>query len=290
MYTIQSDILTAKINPIGAELSSLVSKKTYMEYIWQGDPNWWTGRAPILFPIVCAMKEGTYSYNGIAYDMPKHGFLLDAIFSVENAADSKIVFEYTDNKKTRKIYPFDFVFRAVFELIENKLVTTYSVKNLNNGPMYFSVGAHEAYRCPREEGETFEDYYLEFDKDAAYISEVENSAGLLSGEKYAIAESGSIVPLSYKLFKGKSLMLKNIPSSSVSLKSRKAASSVKIDFSGAPHLGVWTMDGAPFICIEPWHGLPDEAGHDGDIKNKYGIIALEADNSFVWSHAITINE
>jgi len=291
MHTIQSGILKADINPIGAELFSLYSKVTGKEYIWQGNPAWWAGRAPILFPIVCSMKGSAYAYNGKVYDMPKHGFVQHAEFSVAKKEGNKIVFEYSDNVATRKIYPFSFLLQVVFELDGNTLSVTYTVENRNSCDMYFSIGAHEAYRCPWNDGEFFEDYYLEFDKSDTYIGEGVTDAGLISGEKYTVIKDGRLIPLTYDMFAERdTLIFKNVPSSRVFLKSKKTTTVVEVNYQDAPHLGIWTPPGAPFVCIEPWYGLPDEAGHDGIIENKAGIVSLGANCCFSWTHDITVHE
>ena len=54
--TIENGQLIAKIAEKGAELQSLQSRDTSREYIWQADPEYWGKHAPILFPIVIAMK------------------------------------------------------------------------------------------------------------------------------------------------------------------------------------------------------------------------------------------
>lgn len=290
IHTIQSDSLRVDINSVGAELFSLYSKNTGEEYLWQGDSDWWAGRAPVLFPIVCSMKDCSYLYDGNAYNMPKHGFALGARFSTAGAQGSKIVFEYSDNDETRKIYPFAFLFQVVFELADNKLITTYRVENHNKCPMYFSLGSHEAYRCPRGSKETFEDYYLEFEKDSTYISEKVTDAGLISGETYTVIDNGRTIPLKYELFANDTLIFKNVPGNKIFLKSKKSTDVVEVNYQDAPNLGIWTKVGAPYICIEPWYGLPDEAQHDGRLENKLGIVNLKVGNEFAWTHSITIHE
>jgi len=218
--------------------------------------------------------------------MTKHGFVTNADFTPTLVKDSKIVLEYASNPDTLNMYPFDFLFQVIFILEGNRLSTTYRVENWNNHSMPFSVGAHEAYLCPRESGEIFEDYYLEFDNKGTYISEtIEN--GLLNGETHTVVENSNILPLNYSLFDKDTLIFKNISNRRVSLKSKKSAGVIEVDYQDAPHLGIWTKKGAPYICIEPWYGLPDETIHDGDIERKAGIINLEAGTDFSWTHTIT---
>ncbi|MCL2527971.1 MAG: aldose 1-epimerase family protein [Defluviitaleaceae bacterium] len=290
MYTIQSDTIKAQINPIGAELSSLQSKNTGTEYLWQGDPTWWEGRAPILFPIVCSLKGDTYTYNGNSYNMAIHGFASKSVFDVTYTSDSKIIFTLTDNEETRKQYPFTFLFEAIFEITGNKLSTTYRVKNTNDSIMYFSVGAHEAYRCPREDNEVFDDYYLEFAHDDTYISETARDGSLVDGEAYTVVDNGRVIPLNYKWFEKDTLIFVNVPCSKISLKTKKSNAVLEVDYEDAPHLGIWTKIGAPYVCIEPWYGLADYQNHDGNLKNKAGILTLEAGKEFSWTHSATITE
>ena len=291
VHNIQSDALQVDINTTGAELFSIRSKKTGMEYIWQGDPTWWDRRAPILFPVLCSLKDNAYTYNGKTYDMAKHGFVRDAAFVTAGAKDGKIIFEYGDNEETRKIYPFAFLLQAIFKVDENRLATTYRIENRSDSTMYFSIGAHEAYRCPWNPGESLEDYYLEFDRDDTYVSERCNSAGLLSGETVTVIENGRVIPLNKQLFADhNTLIFKNVPSSRIFLKTKKSTTVLEVDYEDAPHLGIWQNPGAPYVCIEPWYGLPDEASHDRSIENKLGIIALPAGETFAWTHTITIHE
>ena len=291
IHTIKSDILQVDINSVGAELSSIYSVQMDREYLWQGDSAWWTGRAPILFPIVCSMKDNAYLYNDKTYEMPKHGFVRRAEFVAKEVNDSKIIFEYRDNEETQKLYPFAFLLQVTFELVGNTLSTTYRVENHNSNPMYFSIGAHEAYNCPLESEEDFEDYYLEFEKDGTYISETLTDLGLLNGETYNVIENDHIIPLMQKWFDNdNTLIFKNVPSSRVFLKSKKSTTAVEIDYQNAPHLGVWKKTGAPYLCIEPWYGLPDYVDHDGNIKNKCGIVTLDANSDFTWTHNIIIHE
>ena len=65
--------LTAVADTMGGELISMQDRhKT--EYIWQGDGAYWSGRNPILFPIVGKLKDDRVMIHGTAYNMKQHGF------------------------------------------------------------------------------------------------------------------------------------------------------------------------------------------------------------------------
>ena len=51
-YILRNDDLVVYINNQGAELMSVKSVKNKTEYIWNGDPDYWNRRSPLLFPIV----------------------------------------------------------------------------------------------------------------------------------------------------------------------------------------------------------------------------------------------
>ena len=64
LYSIENDRLRVEINDIGAELYSIKDKADGFEYLWQGDPQYWSGRAYNLFPICGRITEGRYTYKG----------------------------------------------------------------------------------------------------------------------------------------------------------------------------------------------------------------------------------
>ena len=63
MKTISNEYLTVVIDPQGAEMQSLKHTASGREYLWQGDPAYWEGRSPILFPAVGGLWDGTYRFN-----------------------------------------------------------------------------------------------------------------------------------------------------------------------------------------------------------------------------------
>ena len=74
IYTIENKFLRVSAEDDGAQLSSVELKENGKEFLWQGDPSVWYGRAPVLFPIIGQLLDGKYRYNGREYEMPKHGF------------------------------------------------------------------------------------------------------------------------------------------------------------------------------------------------------------------------
>ena len=145
MITIKNEFLTASVNSMGAELSSLKDNATQKEYIWQGNPAVWSGQAPLLFPITGRLLNDSYTYNGKEYVLPKHGFARKNEFTLMRAKPNLAVFGLFDNEKTRENYPFRFFLGVEFRLEGKTLRVTHTVQNKDNTTMYFSFGAHPAF-------------------------------------------------------------------------------------------------------------------------------------------------
>ena len=89
---IENEYLSIEINEKGAELYSIKSKSTGIEYLWQGNPEFWGGRSTVLFPICGRLFGGKYTYNGVEYEMPIHGIAKLFDFTVNNFSDNSIEF------------------------------------------------------------------------------------------------------------------------------------------------------------------------------------------------------
>lgn len=292
LHTIESDAFKITVSSTGAELHHIYSKKTGVEYLWQGDPAYWGSRAPVLFPIIGGLKNGRYQYNQHHYALSKHGFVRKAYFykvSPQTTPEGTLVLEYVDNPATRVVYPFSFTMRTVYTVNGNTLAIEYHVMNQSKGEMLFSIGAHEAYRCPRGDGEAFTDYCVEFDRDGLYQSMPVSANGLLTDAPFPVIDNGRTLPLVHELFANDALIFKNIASKNIALKSKKSSTVIQVTYD-APHLGIWTKVGAPFVCFEPWWGLPDYEDTTGMLADKEGIIRLAKGEEKVLKHAITIIE
>ena len=106
IYTIQNRCLTVQIEDLGAQLASI---RDSQEFLWQGSPASWPRRAPILFPVIGRLREGTYLLNGEPYQITNHGFARDCLFEVLGAEGGEALsFRLTDSPETRRVYPFSF--------------------------------------------------------------------------------------------------------------------------------------------------------------------------------------
>ncbi|WP_428663987.1 aldose 1-epimerase family protein [Runella sp.] len=280
MLTIQNEYIKAVINPKGAELVSLILLGPELEFMWEGNPEFWSKHSPVLFPIVGGLKDNTYYCNDKAYQLSRHGFAREKTFAIEAQESGSVTFLLTHDESTLAVYPFEFAFRIRYTLQDNQLHVSYLVNNPSNAPLWFSVGGHPAFKVPLVEGTQYEDYLLSFNKQEDWARWPLTPEGLVETKPVLIAEQTTDIALSKELFHEDALVFKNYRSDSVVLHTPKSPHSLRFDFSGFPYLGVWAAKNADFVCIEPWCGIADSVDHNQDITQKEGIIQLAEKGSF----------
>jgi len=284
--SISSEDLTAEIDPLGAQLSSL-KYRTALDLLWNGDPQVWAGRAPLLFPIVGVLVDGTYRLGSQTYRLPRHGFARGKLFAVENSSASTAVFRLTADAQSFQVYPFQFELDVRYELEGATLSVTAEIRNRGDVPMPASFGYHPGFRWPLPFGEARSAHFIEFEFDEPAPVRRIDSAGLLTPEHHPAPIAGRRLALADSLFEEDVLIFDRIASRSV-LYGGERGPRVKVSFPDAPYLGVWTKPGASFICIEPWHGVTDPQGFSGDFRDKPGVFSLQAGESMSANLSISL--
>lgn len=274
MYIIENNFLRVSIQAKGAELSSIYHKALELEYMWGGDPAFWAKRSPVLFPIVGGLKNNTYFFNNRAYQLPRHGFAREKYFSVTAQSTNSITFSLLYDEETMLVYPFLFELEILYKLNENELTVSYTVKNLMNDGIYFSIGGHPAFKVPLLEDTIYSDYYLQFNSGEKAKRWPVSPDGLIEEEPISFFKDDSIIVLKKELFLEDALVFKDLQSNSVSLKSTKHEHGLDFNFAGFPYMGIWAAKNADFVCIEPWCGIADGVLADQQLKNKEGINRL----------------
>ena len=281
MITIKNEYITASINEIGAELKSLVCNNT--EYIWEGKTEIWAGSCPLLFPICGGLKEDKYILNGKEYTLQKHGYARFKTFEIESKTDTTAVFLHKSDDETKKQFPFEYELRVIYTLTENTLKIDYSVKNLTDGTMYFSIGSHEGYYTP----EGIEDYDVIFPQKETLNANV-LYGNILSNQQIPIIKEQEYLPLYDKYFTVDALVFKKLKSKSATLRNRKTGKALRVDFPCDKYFLLWHKPNSPYISLEPWDGIQDIVGSSYDITEKEGIISLNAKSEYNHTHSITI--
>ncbi|MEM6347936.1 MAG: aldose 1-epimerase family protein [Bacteroidota bacterium] len=291
MQYIKSHLLQVGVQSTGAELSSIRSLQTQQEYMWDAQPAIWGNHAPVLFPIVGGLKNGEYIHDGQTYPLPRHGFIrYNTQVELRAQTESKLTYGLSNNLDTEKVYPFKFDFVVHFELFDNKLTISHEVHNRDEKEMYFSLGAHPAFKCPLHEDETYADYYLEFAEVETEKTWLLDRNGLIETEGPLMLDHTKVLPLTPNMFDNDALIFKTMRSRRVSLKSHKSEQILTVHYEGWPYLGIWSKPKAPFVCIEPWLGIADHADTDQQLSTKFGILSLAPGQSFEAQYTIEITE
>ena len=288
IYTLHNKYLKATFKSQGAELISLC--KENIEYIWNGNPEFWNRHTPVLFPFVGSLKNNSYTYKGISYPMGQHGFARDKNFIVATQTEDSITFQLVSNEETKKVYPFDFLFQIKYTLTSNGLVTSYFVENPAQEDLYFSVGGHPAFNCPFEKNQTREEYILMFDNNETPEAKLIEGS-LIGNESYPVFKQEGILELPKNVFDNDAIVFNPNPFSQISFIHEPTGNTyMSVEFKNFPYLGIWSKNQeAPFICIEPWHGIADNINHNQKITEKEGIIKLNPKETFNCEYSILIN-
>lgn len=283
IFKIQNNLLSIKVNSFGAELCSVHSKETDIEYIWQADKTIWARHAPNLFPIVGKLKNGEFLYESHSYKLSQHGFARDNDFICIEQTENYLLFELTESEQTLQQYPFHFNLQIGYKLIGNKVETSYSVFNPDNRDLYFSVGAHPAFNCPLQKNESFNDYDLIFpNKDSLTINTLND--GLITSQTKQIILNGNKLNVSKQLFDNDALVFMNSQIEEVQLVSNKSKHGVTLNSKNWPYFGIWTKKNTEqFVCLEPWYGIADTDTANGNIVEKTGIIKLASEQHYLCS-------
>ena len=277
---IHTNEISAQINTKGAELFQLNSENK--NYIWEINEAHWNKTSPILFPIVGQLKNDSYNFEGSKYKLNRHGFARDFEFKIVTQQPSSVEFKLNHNEETLKLYPFEFELTLKYSIKNYTLTKEYSVKNLSQTKMPFSIGAHPAFAINLDKNK----FSIEFDCDHQLEShQLEN--GLFSGKTKSIALENSVLNLDYSLFNIDALVFKNLKSRKITVLKNNSPF-LKLDLGNFPDLGIWTKTGAPFLCLEPWHGYADDITSNGNILEKEGIQILKPQQTFTAHYTIEI--
>jgi galactose mutarotase-like enzyme len=280
--TICNHTLEVQIDPLGAELKSICSRKTQMEYLWQPGYDIWDHSSLLLFPNAARIASDRILVDGKAYPATMHGFAYTSLFTVVQQSGDAATLELCANARTRRYFPYAFRLRVTFRLEGDTLIQQLEVCNEDTRTMYFSIGAHPGFYLPLEVGESGNDYLLRFDRpqqiEQLYL---EKGTSLLTHDAAPFLRQETDVSLCEEMFDEGPILLSNVSADSITLLSRKSGHYVKLGIRDFPYLCLW---GNPhknaMICMEPWCGVSDYTDTDHIWEKKRGIEQAAAGKTF----------
>lgn len=264
IVSITNDRLTVEVSSSGAEMQSLVSSDG-RSWLWNGDAAWWSGRSPILFPIVGKAPGNKLTIDGRQVDMAQHGFARRNEFALVNQTQTSCAHRLTATDATRSVYPFEFALTLTHSLDGSALTVAAEVENLDEKPMPFGIGFHSAFSWPLPGAE-----------GKAHMVQLENRAepplarledGLLRADRLPSPFAGGKLEVSPEMFVEDAMIFTEGTGTALTY-GVDGGEALHFSFENLPNLALWTKPGAPFLCVEPWHGTAAAVGASDDITER----------------------
>ena len=291
--SICNSAISVAVSTLGAEMVSLKSMKTGLEYIWQGDPAYWTGHAPILFPIVGSLRgKRALLPNGRECRLERHGLARRQKFKLLRSGESSLTFRTASGMQSKQLFPYPYELEIAYTIRNRSVAVKYTVHNPGHDPLPFCIGGHPAFNCPIGPEDKFGEYVLEFDEaETAYCMSPDPKTGLLNpADRRCILNNRRSLPIRHSLFERDALVLDDLNSRGVVLYHPVHSYGVRMDFPDFPYLGVWSTSDAPFVALEPWHGMSTCEDEDDDFLHKRGVCILAPGKKKSFRYVLTILE
>ena len=279
MIVLKSDQLNVEFQTLGGALSSIKDKDD-VEYLWQGDPTYWSGQAPVLFPICGSVRNDTVLYDkedGSQKEgkIPRHGLVRKKDFTLVEQTDNSVTFAIEDDEEMYENYPYHFRLEITYTVTGKTIRTQYKIYNKEaEKSMTYFIGGHPGFNCPLLDDEVYEDYYLEFEKpETCTVPKPFPETGMLDlKDRNSWLNNQKEIDLNYDFFSYDAVTLDELESRTVALRSRKHDKGLKLDFKEFPNLIVWsTINKGPFIALEPWSGLSTSIEEGDRLEDKKDV-------------------
>lgn len=276
-FTLTNHRYTAKVDSLGAQLVSLRDQNGF-EYLWTGDEAYWRGQAPVLFPMVGALRDGRALIGGKPCEMGQHGFARRREFSLSEQTEESVSLTLRDDEETWTMYPFAFRFTVTYTLKEEGIETAFLVENTGSETLPFAVGGHPGFNIPVGEDASFEDYTISFEKEEEQsCPAIVMGKGLIDPSACAFELKGREIPLAHRLFYNDALVFEHLNSRRVQIVNKKSGHGVEMEFSQFPMFGIWSAkNDGPYVCLEPWTGCATRTDEGDVFEQKRGMTLLPA--------------
>nr|WP_314463123.1 aldose 1-epimerase family protein [uncultured Clostridium sp.] len=290
-YSLKNDRLEVGFTSLGGALTTIKNEEG-MEYLWQGNPEYWSGQAPVLFPICGSLRNNrAAAKGGKEIQMPRHGIVRREEFKLESVKEDSIFFSISENEEMLGKYPYPFTLTMEYRLEESSIHVTYGVKNTGTEDMPFFIGGHPAFRCPLLQTEDYGDYQVIFDaKEEKTAPAPDLKTGLVDmGHRKEIAFDGTVLPLAHSLFYEDGIIFDRLKSKKVTLCHRENGHGVELEMGSFPYLVIWSAaNDGPFLALEPWTGLSTCSDENDVFEEKRNAAIVKPGEEKRLSYKITI--
>ena len=265
-YSLKNDRMQVCVSDYGAEMTSLTLDG--FEYLWSPDPKHFDRVSPCLFPITGRFMDGYHIHNGKKYYLGLNGLAMEKTFAAEQISETELTMTLATDESTLAVYPFPFTLEMRYQLDGDRLHISYTVTNLADEPMPYSVGNHTAYKWPLVDGDTANDYFLRFEK-----SETLESFSPF-GWKAPYVTNETIRPLDHSLYENGTRSFYGPISDWVEYTGANCDYVVRTYFGDFPFIANWAKPetDANIVCIEPSLSI---SSHGPTMFDREGIHILQ---------------
>jgi galactose mutarotase-like enzyme len=268
---IANDELTVDVAALGAEMQSLQTRDG-RNWMWQGDANFWTGRSPVLFPIVGKATNDSLQINGERFQMGQHGFARRCAFELVLEDTSRCIYRLSASEATMQMYPFKFQLDIEHRLVGRSVIVTAEVVNLGEKPMPFGLGFHPAFAWPLPGAEGEHKTKLENQSEPGMKR---LSGGLFGPEVLPSPFAAGELTLDHSQFVDDAMVFPEGAGEAL-VYGPDEGPSLRFSWTNLPNFALWTKPGAGFICLEPWHGTAAAQGMGDELAERPYTYVLEA--------------
>ena len=268
---IANDHLSVEIAARGAELLS-VRTPDGAEWLWHGDPAFWGGRSPLLFPVVGKSPDNAVSIGGVTHPMAPHGFARTLDFVEEAAGPDWARLVLTESDVTRASLPFAFQLTLTYRLDGPSISCLASVANLDSVAMPFQFGFHPgfAWPLPGSAGKPHVVTLGHGGEPALYRLDADKL--LIDAPLASPFKAGRLVP-ERAMFDDDAMLFPTGAGNGFSFAAEGGAK-IEMKTANLPHFALWQKPGAPFLCLEPWRGTAPIAGTGNSLESRNGSVSL----------------
>lgn len=275
MHELSNQFLNVIINDHGAELWSLYDRIDQREVIWQGDPAYWPRRSPILFPWCGAMRGQRFEIGQVTFPADIHGFARDFQHQLIIKESDRLVFELADHQESLLRYPYHFILRTSYELINRSLLCTLEAINPGDTPVPCAMGFHTGFNLPFDQTRRHHDYSLHFSGIQKSSRLLTNDQGLLTGKEVAWEAGDECLNLTPESFDPSIVLQLVSPDGEVKIIEENSKRRLILAYQQARRMVLWSKGHvSPFLCIEPWTGQPDSESSAGQLTERDNIELL----------------
>jgi len=265
---IGNEHLTVEVSPMGSEMQSIVTSDG-QSWLWHGDATFWSGRSPVLFPMVGKAPNDQISIEGTRYAMAQHGFARRSEFSLAASGPDFCRFELRSSQASLALFPFDFVLALEHRVAGRAVMVTAEVTNMDHRPMPFGIGFHPAFVWPLPGCEGLEHSVTLDNGGEPELRRL--SGGLVVPEPMPSPFADGRLVLDHGLFAADAMLFPE--GAGAGLRYGAGGKAVRFSWKNLPNLALWSKPGAEFVCLEPWHGTAAEVGGSNALSERpYGDV------------------